>query len=172
MIIQKIEKNGSDVTIYIDIPGQQAGLSKLDIMNMFVRELDENILSISDCIGGSLSVSGRMTTDMALMIGIVSQRLGSKRVSLFDPVENKFNDVAGGESDVEMTTQLLPGMVVEFRGNGMFKDGARGIVMNVGKDSVNIADKNSTSRSRRDTAWTRNENVFPVSWEFPPKLKK
>jgi hypothetical protein len=73
-----------------------------------------------------------------------------------------------------MPVPVLPGMVVEVtRDGGLFRAGARAVVLNVGADSVNIADDRPAGRraGRRDTGWTSRANVRPVGWETTPSLR-
>jgi len=161
MIIHDVEVIENDVVIGVDMPND---LDSKDIMSTFVNDIDENIHGISQCLGGSLTIKGYINAEMGMLIGVLAQRFGAKKLI------HDNECITGGYSRIDMTTQMQPGMIVEFIGSSMFKDGARAVVMNVGKDSVNIADNNATSRSRRDTAWTRLENVKAVGWEFPPKV--
>lgn len=174
-VVSNIEVEPGCVTIYTALPGPEAGLTKAQILEAFVREVEAHLPRIADVLlGGVMRLNGRMTTEMAMAAGAIAARLGANAVELYDPTQGSYVPVLGKGGALAMPTPVLPGMVVEIQagGEGLFRQGARAIVLNVGRDSVNIASAASASgRGRRDTGWTARENVRPVGWESPPALR-
>lgn len=176
--IEKIEyelSNGEKITtIYTVLPAQ--GFTKPQLLEAFVNDLAGAVRQVDhladDILGGTVRLNGRMTTEMALAAGAIAARLGAKRVELFDPSAGEYVPVLGEGSPLAMPVPLLPGMIVEIVSDGgLFRQGATAEIINVGKDSVNIAEKrNGVYRGRRDTGWTRASNVRPVGWGERPVL--
>jgi len=162
MIVERVEQQ----TVYVTLPGPEAGLTKVQILETFVRELCDG-LDPSAVLGQVIRLNGRMTTEMAMAVGAVAARLGARGVELYDPAQDRYVAVLGEGAPLPMPVQLLPGMVVEVTGGSLFRPGARAVVVNVGRESVNIA---AEGRGRRETGWTDIKNVRPVGWETPPRI--
>ncbi len=173
MIIERVEVMDKAVSIYLSLPGPEAGYTKGRLLAAFVDEMQLHLHDIApSLLGGVMRLNGRMTTEVAMAAGAIAVRLGATRVELFDPSTGTYVPVLGEGGALDMPVQLLPGMVVEVvQEGGLFRPGARAVVLNVGRDSVNIADADATRR-RRDTGWTARENVRPVGWEITPLLRR
>lgn len=175
LTIEMIEhsKNDGVTTIYTVLPTQ--GFTKPQLLEAFVRDLAEAVRQVEhladDILGGTVRLNGRMTTEMALAAGAIAARLGARRVELFDPTAGEYVTVLGEGSPLAMPVPLLPGMIVEIvNDGGLFRQGATAEVINVGRENVNIAERNGVRRGRRDTGWTRSSNVRPVGWGERPVL--
>lgn len=173
LVIQKIEIEGKTVTVHTALPAQ--GYTKAQLLEAFADELDRVARDgMADAVlDGVLRVNGRMTVEMALAAGAAAARLGARRVELFDPASGEYVPVLGEGAPLTIPVPVLPGMEIEIAGDGgLFRPGARAEVLNVGRDSVNVAQKrNGSRRGRRDTGWTALENVRPVGWTEAPRLK-
>ncbi len=172
-IIANVEIDKQTITIYTLLPPPSAGLTKQEILERFVTELRPHAASM---LGRVVRLNGRMTTEMALAAGIVAARFGATGVELYDPSRDEYVPVAGLPNEVfaplAMPMLVLPGMEVEIVADGgLFRRGARAVVLNVGRNSVNIAENRGSWRGRRrDTGWTAIENVRPVAWEEEPEM--
>lgn len=170
-MIINVEVNDA-VTVYVTLPGPDAGLSKLDIARIFARELSNEAWRFAgEVLGRPMRLNGRMTVEMALLAGMVASRLGAASVELFDPATGAYTPVTGEGGVLEMPVPVLPGMIVEVvKDGGLFRRGAEAVVLNVGHEQVNIASLDNRRSERRDTGWTAKTNVRPVRWERPPRL--
>lgn len=171
MIVTNVEVSEEFVTIYLALPGPDAGLSKADILDTFARELRANAWRFArDVLGKAFRLNGRMTVEMALVAGAVAARLGAARVEIFDPAAGAYTPVMGDGCAMAMPVPVLPGMEVEFvQDTALFRRGARAAVVNVGHEQVNVAATERGGR-RRDTGWTDRRNVRPVGWERAPEI--
>lgn len=171
MIITDINVDDDAVTVFLTLPGPDAGLSKADILDIFARELRNNAWRFArDVLGKRFRLNGRMTVEMALVAGAVAARLGAARVEIFDPATGGYTPVMGDGCAMAMPVPILPGMEVEFiQDTPLFRRGARAAVINVGHEQVNVAATERGGR-RRDTGWTDVRNVRPVGWERAPNI--
>ncbi len=172
-IISNVESEERSMTIYTILPPPSAGLTKQEILERFVDELRPHAPAM---LGRVVRLNGRMTTEMALAAGIVAARFGATGVELYDPARDAYVPVAGLPNEIgvpiSMPMLVLPGMEVEvIADGGLFRRGAHAVVLNVGRDAVNIAEKRGQWRGRRrDTGWTAIENIRPVAWEEAPEM--
>jgi hypothetical protein len=173
LVIQKIEIEGKVVTIHTALPAQ--GYTKARLLEAFAEELDRAARDgmADGALGGTIRINGRMTVEMAMAAGAAAARLGAKRAELFDPASGEYVPVLGEGAPLAIPVSVLPSMEVEIvGGGGLFRPGARAEVLNVGRDSVNVAQKRDGSRrGRRDTGWIALENVRPVGWTEAPRLR-
>ncbi len=175
-VLKKIVVEGDTVTLFTELPPQ--GYTKVQLLERFVAELSEQMRWHDDIatalLGGVLRVNGRMLTEIALAAGAIAARFGARAVKLYGTNEGDYIPALGQDGVMDMPTPLQPGMIVEInKDSGLFRNGAHAVVLNVGRDSVNIAeprDGYSYRRRRRDTAWTARENVRAVGWEVTPSL--
>lgn len=174
-VLKRVLVEEDTVTLFTELPPQ--GFTKADLLAAFVKELDNAVRWYPDIphvlLGGVLQVNGRMLTEIALAAGAAAVRLGARAVRLYSPADGEYVSVLGEGGQMAMPVPVLPGMIVEVtRDGGLFRQGAQAVVLNVGRDSVNIAEqRDGWHRRRRDTGWTSRENVKPVGWVDTPSLR-
>lgn len=169
-VIRQIVIDDRITTVFVTLPPE--GYTKAELTEIFVREFSASLQrQLADQIlGGTFRLNGRMLTEIALAAGAIAVRLGASAVELSTP-DGEYNRIIGEGAPLSLPVPLLPGMIIEvIHGGGLLRCGARAVVLNVGRDSVNIAEQRSYRR-RRDTSWTAIENVRPVGWEKTPRLE-
>ncbi|MEM3791077.1 MAG: hypothetical protein QW260_08410 [Thermoproteota archaeon] len=173
VIIRKIEVSEDNVvTFSVELPPE--GFTKEGLAQAFVEDLSDAVENNpSLLLGHNVRFSGRMTLEIAAVAAAAAVRLGATGVEFSTP-DGKFLPILGPRGFISLPTTITPGMIVEIVSDGgLFRQGARAVVLNVGKRNVNIAEigsGRSSYGSRRDTGWTDITNVRPVGWENPPSL--
>lgn len=165
IVLQKIKLDSSRKTITFEVTTPlHSEYTEEDFLRTLLLEIQDTLITHPEVLnvfpGGVVRISGSLSVRMALAVGALVARLGARAIRFSEDGEN-FTTV------ISMTPQILPGMIVEItREGGLFARGARGVVVNVGKKSVNIAEMKGSPT--RDTGWTAIENVRPAGWgELP-----
>lgn len=165
-IIQSKQDLGAELVITVALPDRSLNISKSEIYKQFSFELSQ-IAFVHNPLGKVVRLNGPATTEMALVFGVWAARFGAECVELFDPQAGAYVPVLGKGSAISMPLPVEPGMRVEIVGGALLARGAQAVVVNVGAESVNVAEIGGRT-GRRETAWTGRSNVRPVAWERLP----